>query len=278
MNMITEPKKMDPLVKKLMISQPIDIPVFHQVALRIQQLLQNSDYNVNDIVTIVNDDPSLASKMLTMANSAFNSGASLVTTIKEALVRLGSQQIINLAFTASNASQKSDNKIIDEHITKLWIHSHTVAVVSSWLAMVLQKDKKIRINVEETYLAGLLHDIGKLYLLKSMEKLDSAGVLKVDHITIDTVLFEIHVDQGVRVMEHWKIPAMYIDIAKNHHSLSWKMGTNQHMLAVIRLVNKLHLLSGSMIDETVMEIVDSELKFLDIQDVNPIVDMINTVK
>ncbi|MDD2541630.1 MAG: HDOD domain-containing protein [Desulfuromonadaceae bacterium] len=100
-------------------------------------------------------------------------------------MKLGSQQVVNLAFTASMANNKSNNPIINAHLKRLWQHSHTVAITSSWLTLQYGHDNNIDVNTDEAYLAGLLHIIGKLYLLKSMDSLIESGKLQIERSFID---------------------------------------------------------------------------------------------
>ena len=166
-------------ILKLLCTQPIDIPVFHEVALRLQQMMNDNSYRIEDAIILVHQDTALASEMLRHANTTYNSGTLPITTIKNAIVRLGSQQIVNLAFTASMANCKSDNPLIRIHLKKLWQHCHAVAISSSCLAVqVKHNNDTLELDSDEVYLAGLLHDIGKLYLLKSIDKLIKAGILR----------------------------------------------------------------------------------------------------
>src|SRR6185369_2839379 len=90
---------------------------------------------------------------------------------------------------------------------------------------------------DENYLAALLHDIGKLYLLKSIERLVNAGVISsmFDDELIMEIFDAMHVEQGYRLMQHWNFPAMYCDVIKDHHAGEWD--TVNKMLAIVRFVN-----------------------------------------
>src|SRR5689334_10701924 len=106
-------------VMPLLLSQPIDIPVFHEVAIRLQQMMIDQSYRIEEAIKLVHEDTALATEMLRHANTTYNSGTMPITTIKDAIIRLGSQQIVNLAFTASMANTKSDNPIINSNFRHL---------------------------------------------------------------------------------------------------------------------------------------------------------------
>lgn len=222
------------LVRKLLASQPIELPVFHPVALKLQRMLTDRDFTVDGVALVANEDPALASQMLKMANSPMYMGRTRVATIREVVIRLGAQQVINLAIAASQvAAHASSNPAIDRSMKALWQHSYGAALGARWLT----QSCGMRGAVDESYLAALLHDIGKLFLLKAIERLATAGVIEshLDDELISVVFDEMHVEQGMRLVQHWNFPAMYCDVIRSHHSPEWDRINK--MLASVRLVN-----------------------------------------
>jgi HD-like signal output (HDOD) protein len=221
-------------VRRLLASQPIELPIFHPVALKLQRMLTNYDFTVDEVSLVASEDMSLASQMLKIANSPMYMGRSKVATIKEAVIRLGAQQVINLVIAASQASaHSSGNPALDRYMKEMWLHSHGCALGGRWLA----QSCGMRGVADETYLAGLLHDVGKLYLLKSIENLVTAGV--IHSLFDDELILEIfeamHVEQGYRMMQHWNFPVMYCEVVRDHHAEEWD--TVNKMLAIVRFVN-----------------------------------------
>ncbi len=221
-------------VRKLLASQPIELPIFHPVALKLQRMLSDYDFTVDEVAQVATEDQSLASQMLKIANSPMYMGRTKVATIKETVIRLGAQQVINLAIAASQSSAHgSENEALDRYMKTLWLHSHGCALGSKWLSYACG----MRGVADETYLAALLHDVGKLYLLKAIERLVKAGV--ISSMFDDDLILEIfdvmHVEQGYRLMQHWNFPAMYCDVIRDHHSERWDKVNK--MLAIVRFVN-----------------------------------------
>ncbi|MBT1071762.1 HDOD domain-containing protein [Pelotalea chapellei] len=221
-------------VRKLLASQPIELPIFHPVALKLQRMLSNYDFTVDEVARVANEDMALAIQMLKMANSPMYMGRTKVATIKEAVVRLGAQSVINIAIAASQAAaHASDNPTLDSSMKALWQHSHCSALGARWLAL----NCGMRGAADESYLAALLHDVGKLYLLKAVERLVKAGVINSmfdDELVLE--IFEVmHVEQGVRLVQHWNFPAMYSEVISAHHADAWD--TDNKMLAIVRFIN-----------------------------------------
>ncbi|MFA7062292.1 MAG: HDOD domain-containing protein, partial [Pedobacter sp.] len=128
---------------------------------------------------------------------------------------------------------ESANPALDRYMRALWLHSHGAALGARWLSL----NCGMRGVADESYLAAMLHDVGKLYLLKSIERLVNAGVISsmLDDELIMEIFEAMHVEQGFRLMQHWNFPDMYCDVIKNHHTEEWD--TVNKMLAIVRFVN-----------------------------------------
>lgn len=227
-------------IRRLLTTQPIDLPVFHPVALRLQHLLATPDFSMAQVVTLANEDQSLAGQILKMANSPLYIGRFRTETIKDAVIRLGAQEVCNLAMAASQAGlHVSEDRVINAFMQPLWLHSHACAMGSRWLA----RSAGYPQHADQAYMAGLLHDIGKLYLLKSLERLNQAGMAPAPLEEYLLEIFEeLHVEQGCRLMEHWNMPKVYYNVVANHHDENFD--TTDIVLTAVRLVNKACKLKG----------------------------------
>jgi Predicted signal transduction protein len=225
-------------IRRLLVLQPIDLPVFHPIALRMVHLLADTDFVIEDLVSSANDDQVLAGQILKMANSHVYSGRVKIDTIKEALVRLGAYHVSNLAMAASQAAlHVSSNEFVNGVMRELWFHSHACAMGSKWLAL----NTGHRTMAEHAYLAGLVHDVGKLHLLKALERLANAGLAQAaqERGLLLEIFDEMHVEQGIRLMEHWNMPSIYRNVAAKHNLGQMSAGSSPEdmVLAIVRLVN-----------------------------------------
>lgn len=225
-------------IKRLLVLQPIDLPVFHPIALRMVHLLADTNFVIDDLVSTANDDQVLVGQIIKMANSNVYSGRAKIETIKEALVRLGAYHVSNLAMASSQASlHASKNDFVNGVMQELWSHSHACAIGSRWIAM----NTGHRNIAEQAYLAGLTHDVGKLHLLKALERLTNGGMAQaaLERGLLLEIFDEMHVEQGTGLMAHWNMPAIYRDVAARHHQMfaSGDLGSDNLVLAIVRLVN-----------------------------------------
>lgn len=221
-------------IRYALCTQPIELPVFNPVALDLLQLLSEPHTDIFDVVRTINEDQSLSAQVLRMANSPSYMGRNKCDTIKSAAIRLGARQITNLAMAASHASlHASENPLVNDVMQDLWLHSHACALGCKSVAMNTgQQDL-----ADQAYMAGLLHDIGKLYLLKALERIihNRELTLTLDRELLLDVFSEMHVEFGCRIMDHWFLPEVYRSVVANHHAEL--CDPNDMLLSIVRMVN-----------------------------------------
>ena len=214
--------------------QPIELPIFNPVALELLELLADPDIEIDDVINTINKDQALSVQILKLANSSAYAGRAKSETIRDAVNRLGAQKISNLAMAASQAAAHASNiPVVNEVLQDLWRHSYACAVGCRSLAL----NTRHKALADHAYLAGLLHDIGKLYLLKAMEHIstDPETRFELDRETLVDVFSDMHVEQGCRIMGHWDIPLVYESVVANHHADDFD--PQDTLLAIVRLVN-----------------------------------------
>jgi len=221
-------------IRYALCTQPIEIPVFNPVALDLLQMLAEPYTDIFDVVRTINEDQALAAQVLRMANSPTYMGRNKCETIKSAAIRLGARQITNLAMAASHASfHASENPVVNDVMQDLWLHSHACALGCKSVALHTGQQNL----ADQAYMAGLLHDIGKLYLLKGLERIIQNGelALVLDRDLLLNVFSEMHVEFGCRLMDHWNLPGIYRAVVAEHHAED--VDPEDLLLAIVRMVN-----------------------------------------
>jgi HD-like signal output (HDOD) protein len=227
--------------RRLLTNQPVELPVFHPIAIKLQLLLETHDFTMAEVIDLANEDQVLAGQVLKMANSTVYIGRVRTETIKDAVIRLGAQHVSNLAMAVSQSGlHVSENEVINGVLQSLWLHSHACAIGSRWIAMNTGNAQ----YADRAYMAGLLHDVGKLYLLKALERLNKVGVAQaaLEESLMLEIFEELHVDQGERVMQHWNIPKIYQDVVTKHHET--RFNNEDMLLAIVKLANPVCKLVG----------------------------------
>jgi HD-like signal output (HDOD) protein len=193
-----------------------ELPIFHPVALKLQRILSQNEYSMKEIAKTIQQDQALVTTILRVSNSSFYSGLKPIKTIQHAAVRLGAKSIVNLVMMATQKQMyQFDRKEMNGLVRPLWNHALGTAIACRWLALNLG----FNTIVEESFLAGLLHDIGKLFLLKVIDDEQKNG--SIPQSILDSVIHDIlasmHAKQGERVLKHLNMPEEYCQSAAMHH-------------------------------------------------------------
>jgi putative nucleotidyltransferase with HDIG domain len=232
-------------ITRLIESDKLPLPVFNQVAHRLREIAADSDHDIADVERLIAGDQALAAEVLRAANSPFYCGLVAIRTIHGAIVRLGIKQVIRLAYLSS---EHDKYKAADPHLTamlqELWRHSSTTAIAAQWLAQRLQSQDL----EEECFLGGLLHDIGKLLILRAIDEIKKTEGqdLALSPPLIDEVLGTAHCRMGASLLRHWNIPDIYCRIAEAHHDNEFD--TTNVTLAIVRLSNEAARKVGTGLD------------------------------
>lgn len=176
----------------------VDLPSFPDAAARVQHVLSNDDITSERIARVVSSDAGLAARILTMANSTLlHRGGSRVTDLKVAITRIGHDSIraAALAYATAQLRHAGDLAHIRADLEKLWQEGVRVAA----LAHAMAKESH-QMRPDEALLAGLLHNIGKVYIIARAPK--GAGSVHVE----DAVVCDWHPGIGQALIENWKLP------------------------------------------------------------------------
>lgn len=190
------------------------LPVFNPVALELQSVL-DSELDMKAMEQLILKDPALASEILRVANSAFFSGLAKLDSIHQALVRLGISQVFNIVMVASQRqafSAKDD--FLNGLMAELWRHATASAGGCRWLSI----KSGHRQLAEPAFLAGLLHDLGSLVILKVLDEiLQQPDAPQITEAVIVELIDTLHTQYGHKVMQSWQLPERYSEIARDHH-------------------------------------------------------------
>jgi HD-like signal output (HDOD) protein len=204
------------IIKKRLERGAFDLQVFNPLALKLQQMLNGNNYSAEDLSKVILKDQALTSNVLRVANSAFYAGLKPVKTIRSAIVRLGSKSIANLVMLVTQKQvYRSQGKPTQLLMNQLWGHALGAALAGRWLALRLG----LKERAEEAFLAGLLHDIGKLFLMKVIGDLQKSGSIHrgIPTSIIHEVFEAMHCEQGELLMRHLNTPEIYCEVVARHH-------------------------------------------------------------
>ncbi|MCG8566296.1 MAG: HDOD domain-containing protein [Desulfobacterales bacterium] len=192
------------------------LPVLNPKGMEIQKEATKGVPDFKKLSALIRMDPTLTSQVLKTANSPFYRGLGDVETLKDAVVRLGQNEMVNIIMTTVlKQTFKTKVPLVKKYQTELWNHSVSCAVASSWLARHLAMEELIA----KAFIAGLIHDMGKLYLLTALEKLieSKRKGFSPSAQLIEKILTSLHSEMGYDLLSKWNIPEQYRNIARDHH-------------------------------------------------------------
>ncbi|HEY6619280.1 MAG TPA: HDOD domain-containing protein [Steroidobacteraceae bacterium] len=175
----------------------VNLPCFPDVVMRIRKALAEPEVSLTEIVKIVGTEPRLAARLLQAANSAaFNPAGKHLTDLRAAITRLGHRPVQSAAmsFAVKQLRLAPALRSISKPLNILWEESISVAAICQVVA------RRTRVSPEEAFLTGLLHGIGRLYIMvRSVGKSDK---LYQDPSFIDMIA-NWHPAIGKAVLENW---------------------------------------------------------------------------
>ena len=175
----------------------VNLPCFPDVVMRIRKALAEPDVSLTEIVKIVGTEPRLAARLLQAANSAaFNPAGKHLTDLRAAITRLGHRPVQSAAmsFAVKQLRLAPALRSISKPLNILWEQSISVAAICQVIA------RRTRVSPEEAFLTGLLHGIGRLYIMvRSVGKSDA---LYQDPSFVDMIA-SWHPAIGKAVLENW---------------------------------------------------------------------------
>ncbi len=212
----------------------ISPPVFNRTGLQVQQEVAREEPDPRVIEQLITYDPTLTSQILRIANSAFFKGLSEITTIRNAIMRLGMKEIANIALLASQKSNfTSRYRTIRAAMQSLWVHSVACAIGAQWIAL----NCGMKSRAQEAFTAGLLHDMGKLYILIITEALKRRGNIRQvpSEMILHEALNRLHTRYGHELLTLWNLPEEYAVIARDHHQEEFD--ETDTLLVIVRLAD-----------------------------------------
>ncbi|NWH04380.1 HDOD domain-containing protein [Desulfobacter latus] len=195
------------------------LPSFPQVAAKLLEISKDDTVPLAELTKIVETDPGISIRVLELVNSAFYGLGRKVTSLSDAVVILGLDEIKKLALTIAifekifkTGHTKEFNRLM------FWRHSLAVAVLSMKIAQKIEYP-----NPQEAYTAGLLHDVGKIFLDLQGHRDYGEFIRNLSESTdlvIEKERSEIglgHDDIGAFFCDRWQLPENLVLVVKYHH-------------------------------------------------------------
>lgn len=180
-------------------------------ASEIMILALDPDVSVTQLARVTSRDQVLAARMLRLANSAYCAPLQEITTISEAVVRLGTASVRNVVLATCMASRLQQGANYGERGRGLAAHGIGAAFLAQLVARVAI------VNQEEAFLFGLVHDLGKLLVLQLSKDYVRGGGKAPSDGEVRAVMDARHAEFGGRVLREWRLPPVIENPVVFHH-------------------------------------------------------------
>ena len=185
---------------------------------RLESAIESPSSTVDDFAKLLGSDPDLCARLLSLANSAFYSFPAKIETIDRAISTIGLRQIRELVLVTTVLKMFTGIPIKAVNMGSFWEHSVAVGVFAKSIAQYAGLPQS-----ERYYIAGLLHDIGRLVLYIKLPDLmnDLLAQCESDqqllYVMEQEQLSYTHAEVGGRLLERWKVPQSIYEPVQYHH-------------------------------------------------------------
>lgn len=196
-----------------------ELPASPAVVSAVMSLTSDLNSTIGDITRVLSADQSLTAKVLRLSNSSFFGRAKEVGTLAEAIIILGFFTVRSLVVASSAHSMYSRCPLTDRKYTvQLWQHSLATGLAARQIAERVSPGE-----AEEAFIAGLLHDIGKLVLMQKLndsylEIIETTQKNNADFLALERRQLGFdHSDVGRALVDQWAFPSQLLAAVANHH-------------------------------------------------------------
>jgi putative nucleotidyltransferase with HDIG domain len=210
----------------------LTVPLLPEAAATLLLMTEDEDADLDRLAEVVRADPTMAAQLLRIANSPLFVSRYPIASLRNALSRLGMFQVRQIALLIVCDTKVFRVRGWEAPIRKLFEHSVLVALFAQEVA------KKARMNADEAFLAGLLHDVGIPTLIQGLVEIEPRIASFRDIDGILALLHPRHAEIGARLAAAWAMPPRLIEAIGYHHDPHLARSDGRNAM-VLHLANEL---------------------------------------
>lgn len=260
---------------KAMVSKMDSLPSLPSLYMEIMQEIQSKDSSIKKIGDIIGRDLAMTAKILQLVNSSYFSLPRHISSPEQAVFLLGLDTIKSLVLSIQLFSRFKLKNMTEDYLKRLWDHSMNTAQSSKRIA---GQEKQEQVVIDNSFMAGLLHDSGKLVMascfgeqygeLVSSVK-DNGFIAKKEKEIFDVT----HAEAGAYLMGLWGLPHSIIEAIAFHHTPGRSMTGHFTPLTAVYIADILEQeKSGPFTDKSELEIDYEYLSAMELRSSYPFPD------
>jgi HD-like signal output (HDOD) protein len=200
-------------VRERAVAGTVKIPPYPSIALRLQGIVDEGNYGLADLARIASSDAAVTATVLRLANSGYYRGSSRLTSLPDAISRIGAQELCKVALAAALGHAAGAQGPLAGLRRSTWRQALGSALVSQVVAPIR------RLGTQQAFLCGLLHDFGRVVAIASLEEVlatqPAGGTLA--EADWSALIDRLHVELGTLVSARWNLPDLLVEVIAGHH-------------------------------------------------------------
>ena len=221
----------------------ISLPSLPTVVQDVQKAIDDPVSTTEDVAKLIETDSVISLRLVSIANSAVYRGSDKIQNVKQAVPRLGLKQTKSVVVAIANKSiYQTDNIEFKEILEKMWLHALACAYASRMIGTILKEE-----NVDDLFLMGLTHDIGKVLLFKPFTDI----LAQTESINLDEVMESIqeaHCAMGSALLAKLGFSDAFVSVGRMHNNEKFSEATLKYIL-IVSLANILTRKTGYSLHE-----------------------------
>lgn len=211
------------------------LPTLPEVALKVRDIAEDENSAIADLVNVISTDTALSARLIRVCNSPLFRGSRAIENLNMAVSRLGMAYTSNLAMgLAMEQMFQATSDMIDKRLRATWQTSTEVAGICHVLAQ-----QYTRLKPDQATLAGLVHQIGVLPVLRYVEDQD----IQVSSMMLDKIIEILHPRIGAAILKRWDFPAELLVVPMEYQNFQREVPEPDY--ADLVTLATLQLVSGS---------------------------------
>lgn len=193
-------------------ARKLELPLLPEVAQNVRAATEGGDSNARELSDLIRRDAAFAAHVLRVANTPVYAARTSIGSLQQAISRLGLRTIGEIALVISCKTRAFSVKGYESEVRALFHHSLVSALHAREIARIR------RLNVEEAFLSGLLHDVGRPTLIQALvDQLGQPGFPSLTRSEFESVVSELHEEVGAEIIAAWALPDKLVKSVRYHH-------------------------------------------------------------
>ena len=194
------------------IAGELPLPILPEIAAQVLAMIDRPDCDARSLTDLVRRDPALAAHAMRVASSPMYASTMKLVSLQQVVARLGFSVVTQIALAVATRARTFHAPGFETELRAVFAHSLTCALFAQEIA------RKRKRSVDEAFMAGLLHDLGRPVLLQVLVDLHREAKLTPDRDAVMATIDVEHPGVGAAIAIAWSFPPHVAEAIRRHHA------------------------------------------------------------